>query len=39
MHHEDFTKLADDVEAELLHGATSVAILGATPQRYGCWHG
>jgi len=28
---EDFTKLADDVEAELLHSATSVAILGATP--------
>jgi hypothetical protein len=31
MRPEDFTKLADDVEAELLHGATSVAILGATP--------
>ena len=30
MRPEDFTKLADDVEAELLHGATSVAILGAT---------
>lgn len=31
MNTDDFTKLADDVEAELLHGATSVAILGATP--------
>ncbi|MEV4708625.1 TylF/MycF/NovP-related O-methyltransferase [Actinoplanes sp. NPDC049316] len=31
MRPEDFTKLADDVEAELLHGAMSVAILGATP--------
>jgi hypothetical protein len=31
MHDEDFSKLAEDVEAELLNGASSVAILGATP--------
>src|SRR4051812_32622000 len=31
MHDEDFTKLAEDVETELLHGATNLAILGATP--------
>jgi O-methyltransferase len=31
MRDEDFSKLAEDVEAELLNGATSVAILGATP--------
>ncbi|GIE90728.1 TylF/MycF/NovP-related O-methyltransferase [Actinoplanes regularis] len=31
MHDNDFVKLAEDLEAALLEGATSVAILGATP--------
>jgi len=31
MRDDDFTKLAADLEAELLRGATAVAILGATP--------
>lgn len=31
MHDDDLTKLAADLETELLNGATTVAILGATP--------
>jgi hypothetical protein len=31
MHDDDFAKLAEDLETALLDGATTVAVLGATP--------